>query len=49
MRERANRYLPEDVRVLDFARVVRGFCAWTGQDKVRYQYMVPSYLLCSPG
>ncbi|KAL7528047.1 hypothetical protein ACHAXR_002240 [Thalassiosira sp. AJA248-18] len=48
MRERVNEHLPTDVRVLDFERVTRMFCARTSRDKVRYQYMVPSYLLCSP-
>eukprot|EP00581_Thalassiosira_minuscula_P019314 CAMPEP_0183712652 /NCGR_PEP_ID=MMETSP0737-20130205/7725_1 /TAXON_ID=385413 /ORGANISM="Thalassiosira miniscula, Strain CCMP1093" /LENGTH=598 /DNA_ID=CAMNT_0025941307 /DNA_START=192 /DNA_END=1988 /DNA_ORIENTATION=- len=47
MRERVNEFLPEDIRVLDFERVTRMFCARTNRDKVRYQYMVPSYMLCS--
>ena len=48
MREKVNEYLPEDIRVLDFERVTRNYCARTSRDKVRYQYMVPSYMLCSP-
>ena len=47
MRERVNRHLPDDVRVLDFERVTRGFCARTNRDRVRYQYMIPSYMLCT--
>jgi len=47
MRMKVNEYMPEDIRVLDFERVTRMFCARTNRDKVRYQYMVPSYLLCS--
>ena len=47
MRKRVNECLPGDVRVLDFERVTRAFCARTNRDKVRYQYMVPSYLLAS--
>ncbi|KAL7516712.1 hypothetical protein ACHAWX_001699 [Stephanocyclus meneghinianus] len=47
MRERVNEYLPADIRVLDIERVTRPFCARTNRDKVRYQYMVPSYMLCS--
>ena len=47
MRERVNEHLPSDVRVLDFERVTRLFCARTNRDKVRYQYMVPSFMLCS--
>lgn len=47
MRKKVNGYLPSDVQVLDFERVTRMFCARTNRDKVRYQYMVPSYVLCS--
>eukprot|EP00571_Detonula_confervacea_P010992 CAMPEP_0172304134 /NCGR_PEP_ID=MMETSP1058-20130122/5580_1 /TAXON_ID=83371 /ORGANISM="Detonula confervacea, Strain CCMP 353" /LENGTH=590 /DNA_ID=CAMNT_0013015237 /DNA_START=177 /DNA_END=1949 /DNA_ORIENTATION=+ len=47
MREKVNEHLPESVRVLDIERVTRMFCARTSRDKVRYQYMVPSYMLCS--
>ena len=47
MRERINKHLPTDIRVLDIERVTRMFCARTNRDKVRYQYMVPSYLFCS--
>mmetsp|Transcript_13954 Transcript_13954/g.28451 ORF Transcript_13954/g.28451 Transcript_13954/m.28451 type:complete len:619 (+) Transcript_13954:130-1986(+) len=48
MREKVNECLPDDVRILDFERVTRTFCARTSRDKVRYQYMVPSFLFCSP-
>ncbi|VEU33366.1 unnamed protein product [Pseudo-nitzschia multistriata] len=37
--------LPEDIRVLDMVRSTRNFCAKTQRDRVRYQYMVPSFLL----
>jgi tRNA pseudouridine(38-40) synthase len=47
MREKVNECLPDDVRILDFERVTRTFCARTSRDKVRYQYMVPSFMLCS--
>lgn len=47
MRMKVNEYMPEDIRVLDFERVTRMFCARTNRDKVRYQYMVPSFMLCS--
>ncbi|KAL3816861.1 hypothetical protein ACHAXA_005139 [Cyclostephanos tholiformis] len=47
MREKVNDCLPMDVRVLDIERVTKSFCARTNRDKVRYQYMVPSYLLLS--
>ena len=35
MRMEVNEYLPKDVRVLDFERVTRMFCARTSRDKVR--------------
>ncbi|KAL3801490.1 hypothetical protein HJC23_000928 [Cyclotella cryptica] len=47
MRKKVNEYLPVDIRVLDIERVTKPFCARTNRDKVRYQYMVPSYVLCS--
>ncbi len=37
--------LPSDIRVLDIVRTTRNFCAKTQRDRVRYQYMVPSFLL----
>mmetsp|Transcript_16419 Transcript_16419/g.41166 ORF Transcript_16419/g.41166 Transcript_16419/m.41166 type:complete len:565 (-) Transcript_16419:68-1762(-) len=37
--------LPSDIRVLDMVRTTRNFCAKTQRDRVRYQYMVPSFLL----
>mmetsp|Transcript_31658 Transcript_31658/g.38779 ORF Transcript_31658/g.38779 Transcript_31658/m.38779 type:complete len:568 (+) Transcript_31658:368-2071(+) len=45
VRERVNGFLPGDIRVLDVMRVTKNFCAKTQRDKVRYQYMFPSYLL----
>lgn len=47
MREKVNECLPDDVRILDFERVTRTFCARTSRDKVRYQYMVPAFMFCS--
>ena len=51
MRESVNDHLPDDIRILDFERVTRQFCARTNRDKVRYQvrnriikYMM--YLCC---
>ena len=37
MRESVNDHLPDDIRILDFERVTRPFCARTNRDKVRYQ------------
>ena len=44
-REILNSNLPSDIRVLDMVRTTRNFCAKTQRDRVRYQYMVPSFLL----
>ena len=46
-RQRLEGFLPSDIRVLDFQRVTRNFCAKTQRDRVRYQYMIPSFLLHS--
>ncbi|KAL3765808.1 hypothetical protein ACHAWU_002603 [Discostella pseudostelligera] len=46
MRNKVNEYLPSEIRVLDIARPTRMFCARTNRNKVRYQYMVPSYMFC---
>lgn len=40
-----NETLPDDVRVVDVRRVSRAFCAHTQRDRVRYQYMIPSFCL----
>ena len=45
VRETVNALLPADIRVLDVARVMRSFCAHTSRDHVRYQYMIPAFLL----
>eukprot|EP00934_Nitzschia_sp_Nitz4_P003517 Nitzschia sp. Nitz4//scaffold200_size39268//21283//22791//NITZ4_007618-RA/size39268-processed-gene-0.7-mRNA-1//1//CDS//3329541292//3507//frame0 len=37
--------LPEQIRVLDLVRTTRNFCAKTQRDRVRYQYMIPSFML----
>jgi tRNA pseudouridine38-40 synthase len=44
-RELINRYLPASVRVLDLVRTTRTFCARTQRNKVRYQYMIPAFVL----
>mmetsp|Transcript_13146 Transcript_13146/g.18604 ORF Transcript_13146/g.18604 Transcript_13146/m.18604 type:complete len:606 (-) Transcript_13146:48-1865(-) len=45
VREAINEHLPCDIRCLDVVRTPRAFCARTSRDRVRYQYMVPSFLL----
>lgn len=45
MLERLNQHLPSDIRVLDLQRTTRNFCAKTQRDRVRYQYLLPSYVL----
>lgn len=40
-----NEVLPHDIRVLDANRVVQKFCAHTARARVRYQYMIPSFVL----
>jgi tRNA pseudouridine38-40 synthase len=47
-REALNDKLPEDIRVLDVVKVTRSFCAKTSRDRVRYQYMIPSFALFDP-
>ena len=44
VRERINEHLHPDVLVLDVKRTLRSFCAKTQRSRVRYQYMIPSYL-----
>ena len=44
-RKRIQEHLPEDIQLLDLERVTRNFCAKTQRDRVRYQYMLPSFLL----
>ena len=48
MRLIVNSNLPSDIQVLDIKRTTRSFCSRTARDKVRYQYMVPSFLLIPP-
>lgn len=38
-----NAVLPPDMRALDVVRTTRNFCAKTQRDRVRYQYMIPSF------
>ena len=45
VRELINEQLPDDIRVADVLQVPRSFCARTQRDKVRYQYMLPSFVL----
>jgi len=47
IRELINEQLPDDIRVADVVKVPKGFCARTQRDKVRYQYMLPSFVLQS--
>jgi len=44
-RLRLQKNLPDDILVLDMVRTTRNFCAKTQRDRVRYQYMIPSFLL----
>jgi len=44
VREEQNHILPPHFRVLDAMRTTRGFCAKTQRDRVRYQYMIPSFV-----
>jgi tRNA pseudouridine38-40 synthase len=45
VREMINAQLPDDIAVADMVKVPRSFCARTQRDKVRYQYMLPSFAL----
>lgn len=45
VRQNINDHLPADIRILDVVRVTRKFCAKSQRNKVRYQYMVPSFVL----
>lgn len=44
VRERINDHLHPDILILDVKRTLRSFCAKTQRSRVRYQYMIPSYL-----
>ena len=37
--------LPDDIHVLDIQRTTRNFCAKTQRERVRYSYVLPSFLL----
>jgi len=45
VRQQLNDVLPSDIRILDVIRTTRNFCAKTQRDRVRYQYMIPSFVL----
>ena len=45
VQERLQERLPSDIQVMDIVRTTRSFCAHTQRDRVRYQYMIPSFLL----
>ena len=45
VREQINDQLPADIRILDVKKVPRAFNAKNARNKVRYQYMIPSFLL----
>jgi tRNA pseudouridine38-40 synthase len=38
-----NTTLPSDIQILDICRTTRGFMAKPQRDRVRYQYMIPSF------
>lgn len=42
--ESLNAHLPADIRVLDIGRTTRNFCAKTQRDRVRYQYLIPTFV-----
>ena len=44
-RQKVEDKLPIDIKVLDIVRTTRNFCAKTQRDRVRYQYMIPAFLL----
>ena len=46
VRDELNKVLPADFRVLDVKRATKNFCAHTQRDRVRYQYMIPSFMFC---
>ena len=45
VRQKLQHHLPSDICVLDLLRTTRNFCAKTQRDKVRYSYMIPSFVL----
>mmetsp|Transcript_38866 Transcript_38866/g.85295 ORF Transcript_38866/g.85295 Transcript_38866/m.85295 type:complete len:571 (-) Transcript_38866:159-1871(-) len=45
VRQKINAVLPDDICVLDLCRTTRNFCARTQRDRVRYMYLLPSFLL----
>ena len=47
VREMINEQLPDDIKVADMIKVPKTFCARTQRNKVRYQYMLPSFALQS--
>jgi len=44
VRTNLNAYLPDDIAILDIVKTTRSFSAKTFRDKVRYTYMIPSYI-----
>jgi tRNA pseudouridine38-40 synthase len=44
VRLRIQEHLPDDIGILDVLRCTRNFCAKTQRDRVRYSYMIPSFL-----
>jgi tRNA pseudouridine38-40 synthase len=47
IRKVINEHLPSSMQVLDVVRTTRNFCAKTQRHRVRYQYLVPSFMLHS--
>ena len=45
IRENINQNLPSDIQILDIIRTTKKFCAKSQRNKVRYQYLIPSFVL----
>jgi len=45
IREKINQHLPSDIVVLDVVQTTKNFNAKTARNKVKYQYMLPSFVL----
>jgi tRNA pseudouridine38-40 synthase len=46
-RKRINAALPDAITVMSIIRTTRAFCAKTQRDKVRYHYLLPSFMIDS--
>jgi tRNA pseudouridine38-40 synthase len=45
VRDKINQYLPSDIVILDIVQTSKNFNAKTARNKVKYQYMLPSFVL----